>query len=170
MSDFAFKKLPRSLLSEGGKRQRLFELIWRAIADQVEDPPFITDPDRLQKIPVEARTIYLLWYFQCEAAGGGIESFVLGSPAASIRETHTALQLVGAAKLVRYLEAAIAIARLGPAEFKKSPDQTWLRQFSSIDDHPTLQSISKSGYAVMDSLTDAVLAFARANEQILFEP
>lgn len=169
MPDFTFKKLPRTLLTEKASNQRRFELIWRSIADQVEDPPFFADPVRLAKLPMAARTIYILWYFQNESAGGGIESFVLNAPAASIRETHAALNLVGAAKLVHYLESAIALARLGPAEFKKSQDQTWFRQFSSIDEHPTLQSISKSGFAVMDSLTDAVLAYARANERELFE-
>jgi hypothetical protein len=71
-----FHKLPRSLLTTTGVH-RLFELVAKAIAIQVEDAPFRENLGRLAETPVEAQTIYWLWRFQCEAGGDGFEGFIL---------------------------------------------------------------------------------------------
>lgn len=167
MSQEEFKKLPGSLL-QTGRAQRLFEAVWKGIAAQVEDRPFVLNSDRLAKIPVEAQTIYWLWRFQSEAGAGGFEVFVLDSLGINAPQIHAALKMIGATDLAQRLESSVALARNGPAEFKKLPDQTWFNQFTAATDYPTLQSIDNGVFPAIRSLTDTVAKFIRSKANILF--
>ena len=180
MSQFQFRKLPRSLL-QPEKQDRLFELGAKFIRAQVEDPMWYPNAERAAAIPQEAQTVYWLWLFVCEASLNGIEVFILEPLGEHSREVHAALTAVGAKELVRRLEAAIPLAREGPAEFLTLPDQSWFNQFARVAEFPTLQSIDNAGprrdagpgrfgvYALFDPLRDAADAFIRANEHVLFE-
>jgi hypothetical protein len=116
LSQFQFRKLPRSLL-QPEKQDRLFELGAKFIRAQVEDPMWYPNAERAAAIPQEAQTVYWLWLFVCEASLNGIEVFILEPLGEHSREVHAALTAVGAKELVRRLEAAIPLAREGPAEF-----------------------------------------------------
>jgi len=180
LSQFQFRKLPRSLL-QPEKQDRLFELAAEGIREQVEDPPWVPNADRAAAIPPEAQTVYWLWLFVCEASGNGIEVFILNSLGECSPQVHAALKAVGAKEFVRRLEAAIPLAREWAAEFTMLPDQSWFNQFTPVAEFPTLRSIDDKGpgrdagpgrfgvYALFDPLRDAADAFIRANEHVLFE-
>jgi len=169
MSSWKFRKLSRSLV-ETASDQRLFESVCDEIAAQVESRPFTVDPDKLASVPDEAQTLYWLRLFEAEAGNNGMEVFILNSLGVYAEQIHTALKAVGAGELVRRLEAAIpfALANHG-ADFERLPDLSWYKQFPPSREYPTLQSVDKGIYPIVDSLTDAVAAFIRRNEKILFE-
>jgi hypothetical protein len=174
MSQFQFRKLPRSLIQRK-KQDRLFQLAAEDIRKQVEDPPWIPNADRAAAIPPEAQTVYWLWLFVCEARGNGIEAFILNSLGECSPPIHAALTAVGAKEFVRRLEAAIPHARESCAEFTNLPDQSWFNQFAVVAEFPTLQSVDDLGsvrfgvYDLFDSLREAADAYIRSNEHVLFE-
>jgi hypothetical protein len=158
-------------LFEAVWNQRLFEAVWKEIAAQVEDRRFIINPDRVASIPIEAQTIYWLWYFQAEAAANGLEVFLLQSLGIYSPQIHAALQAVGSKELVRRLESAIPLAReCSCAEFGRLPDQSWFERFHRASEYPTLQSVDWGIYPIFDTLTSEVVAFIMANASVLFEP
>lgn|GEM_PF-6057909 len=169
MSQFQFRKLSRSLF-EPKKEGRLLELAAKDIAAQVEDVPHRPNPERAARLPPEAQTVYWLWHFFKEAQLGGMEVFILEPLGEYAPQIHAALVNVGATELVRRLEAAIPLAREGPAEFTTLPDQSWFEQFQPVRDFPTLQSIDQGIFPVIQSVTDTAGAFIRSNENTLFEP
>ncbi len=153
---------------------RLFQLAATNIREQVEEPLYHENLERLAAVPRKAQVVYWLWLFQCEASLNGIEVFLIDSLGDCIPQVHEALAMVGAQELVRRLEAAIPWAALGSAEFTLLPDQFWFNQFRPVPEFPTLQSVDRpqSGetvYKVIHGLADLVAAFIRANEEVLFE-
>ena len=163
-----FKKLSISLL-ELGPRRSLFEHVANAIRTQLERPPFTINLERVVASPPEAQTIYWLWLFKCEARCNGIEVFVLEPLGVYAPQIHQALITVGATELVRRIEAAVALAREGPAEFTTLPDRSWFDQFTESPEFPTLQSVDVGVYPIIRSLADAVEAFIRTHQEALFE-
>ncbi len=165
-----FTNLPRALL-EIRRDQRLFEAVYERVAAQVEDQPFVTNIEKMASIPIEAQTVYWLCLFQAEAGCNGFEVFVLNSLGIYAPQVYAALKLVGAKELAYRLEAAIAIARRHScAEFTHLKDQSWFQQFPAVPEFQTLQSVDKGVHPVIDALTDAVVAYIRANHSVLFEP
>jgi hypothetical protein len=169
MSRLSFRKLPRSLL-EAASNQELWESVWEEIASQVEDRPFTVNPDKLAGVPDDAQSIYWLRLFEAEVGTNGMEVFILEWLGLYAEQIHTALRAVGASELVRRLEAAIPFA-LGTraAEFQRLPDLSWYKRCPPSRDYPTLQSVDKGIHPIVDSLTDAVAAFIRRSENILFD-
>jgi len=145
-------------------------LVWKEIAAQVEDQPYVVNLDKLATVPDEAQTVYWLWRFAGEVATGGLEVFVLDWLGIYSPQIHAALKAVGAHELLHRLQAAIPIAlRRGSAEFTRVPDHAWFEQFAPVSEYPTLQSIDKGVYPIVLSLTDDVVAFIKLNETILFQ-
>jgi hypothetical protein len=141
------------------------------VAAQVEDQSFVANRERLAAIPIAAQTIYWLWRFQAEAGHGGLEVFVLDWLGIHSPQVHAALKSVGAQELALRLEAAVAIARRHHcAEFTRLEDQTWFGQFPPNPEYPTLQSVDRGIYPLIDALTDAVVAYIEASRCVLFEP
>jgi Domain of unknown function (DUF4375) len=170
MSHTRFNRLSRSLFSEAGD-QRLFESVWEAIASQVEDKTSDVNLGKLATVPAEAQTVYWLWRFQAEVACGGLEVFVYEWLGMYSPQIHAALKEVRAQELLRRLEAAIPFALGRPsAELSHASNQVWFQQFAPVSEYPTLQSIDKGIYPIVWSLTDAVAAYIRRNEGILFQP
>jgi hypothetical protein len=171
----SFQKLPNQLLSKEDKH-RLFELVATNIREQVEQPLYQRNLDRLAAVPREAQAIYWLWLFQCEASLNGIEDFILQSLGKYSPQIHEALTMVGALELGRRLEAAVPLAREWAAEFTTLSDQSWFNQFAPMPEFPTLQSVDrptpqsgeKDVYTIIESLDELVGAFIRSHEQVLF--
>jgi hypothetical protein len=168
MGESGFTRLPSSLL-ELGPSQSLFEHVANAIRQQVEHPLFTIDVARVGAVPPEAQTVYWLWLFKCEARCNGIEVFILEPLGIYAREMHQALRTVGASELVRRVEAAIALARQGPAEFKTLADQSWFNQFTQSLGFPTLQSVDAGVYPIIRALNGLVEEFIRSHSEALFE-
>jgi hypothetical protein len=168
LSQFKFQKIPRSILTTDHPH-RLFELVATSIRGQVEDPLYEVNPARVAAVPPAARTVYWIWLFQCEASLNGIEAFTLQALGTYAPQIHAALTAVGAKELVRRLEAAIPHARECDAEFTTLPDQSWFNRFVPVAAFPTLQSVDKGVYPIIDSLDGLVVAFFRSNEDALFE-
>ena len=164
----SFKKLPQSILREK-HLQRIFQFAYEHIAPQVEDKSGKINRTRFNKIPDKAKTIYWLWRFECEAGVCGMEVFVLEPLGIYAPEMHAALVMVGAIELARRLEAAIALAREGPAEFKRLEDQSWFNQFRPLPEFPTLQSLDRSTYAFTDQITELAAKYIKKHKTILFE-
>ncbi len=146
-----------------------FQEIAQHICLQAESPPCVTDLACVAALPAEARTIYFLWMFNCEAGGGGLEVFLLEPQGIFTSQVHEALRVVGASELVERLEAGIPHALAsGCAEFSASTDLTWFRQFSASPKYPTLQSVD-AGIAdlVGDTLRDKANAFIEAQRGVL---
>jgi len=135
----------------------------------VESPPFVTDLARVAALPNEARTLYFLWMFYCEAGAGGIEVFLLEPQGVFTPQIHEALRSVGASELVERLEAGIPHALAsGCAEFSASSDVSWFRQFHANPKYPTLQS-TDAGVPdlVGDNLRDKANAYVEAQREVL---
>jgi hypothetical protein len=164
----SFKKLPQSILSEND--QTIFERAHEHIAAQVGEKSGEINRSRFNKIPDKAKAIYWLWRFQCEAGVCGIDVFVLEPLGIYAPETHAALVMVGAVELARRLEAAIALARKGSAEFKRLQDQSWFNQFKPLPEFPTWESLLRSTFALTkSSLTDLTIRFTKKHKIVLFE-
>jgi len=138
------------------------------IDDQVESPRNVLQLERLSLLPLEVRTIYWLWRFKREAGANGMEVFVLEPPGVYSAQVWTALREVGAAELVRRLEAAVALARDGPAEFSRLKDQSWFTQFEPRAEFPTLQSVDQGIFPLVRSLTGIMAGYIRAHAQVFF--
>jgi hypothetical protein len=163
-----FKKIPQSILKENDRT--IFERAHEHITAQVEEKSGEINRIRFNKIPDKAKAIYWLWRFQCEAGVCGIDVFVLNSLGIYAPETHAALVMVGAIELARRLEAAIALALEGPAEFKRLEDQSWFNQFKRLPEFPTWQSLDRSTFALTkSSLTDLTVKFIKKHKTTLFE-
>lgn len=168
MSDANFQKIQRSLL-EAKHNQRLFGDVAELIAKQVELKPDGLDPNHLRQIPNEAQTVYWLWRFECEAGISGMDQFVLDWLGIYSAEIHSALKEVGANELVRLLEAAISLARDGPAEFRRLADQSWFNRFARKPEYPTLDALNRTTFALMNELTDLAANYIKSNEKLLFQ-
>jgi hypothetical protein len=164
MKSKAFRKLPQAAF-RGARGQRLFELVWRHVAAQVEDAPYQVDERLLEAVPTEAQTIYWLWRFQCEAGSGGIEVFVLNALGQRSPEIHRALRAVGADELVRRLEATVAIAGDSSADFSQGPNCAWFEQFRPLPEFASLQAVDAGVFPVVGALTDLAETFILKNEQ-----
>jgi hypothetical protein len=169
VSLISFQKLPKQLLATDDKH-RLFELVATEIREQVEQPLYQKNLERLAAVPREAQGIYWLWLFQCEASLNGIEDVILQSLGKYSAQIHEALTMVGARELARRLEAAVPLAREWGADFTTLPNQSWFDQFAPMPEFPTLEAVNENVYPIIDSLDDLVTAFVRSNEQVLFEP
>jgi hypothetical protein len=154
---------------ESLNRDWWFQELAQHICLQAESPPFVTDLTRVAALPSEARTIYFLWMFECEAGGSGIEVFLLEPHGVFTPQVHEALRLVGASELVERLEAGIPHALAsGSAEFSASSDLAWFRQFHASPKFPTLQSVDAGiSNLVGDSLRDKANAFIEAQKGVL---
>jgi hypothetical protein len=168
LSDAHFQKLQRSLL-QAKHNQRLVGDVAELIAQQVEIKPDGLDPDRLRQIPGEAQTVYWLWRFECEAGISGMDQFVLDWLGIYSAEIHSALKEVRANELVRLLEVAISLARDGPAEFRRLADQSWFNKFARKPEYPTLDTLNKPTFALMNGLTDLAANYIKSNERVFFQ-
>ena len=167
MSHMRFQKLPRSLLAITRSHQ-LLERVADAVSRQVEGPRG-PDPERLVALPISARTIYWLWHFQCEAGICGMDVFVLNHVGINSPEIHTALRELGANELARLVEEAVALARDGPAEFKRLSDQSWFEQFAPSGEFAGLDALNGSTFRLTEALTDLAENYIRSHEAELFE-
>jgi hypothetical protein len=111
------------------------ERVADAISRQVETPRG-PDLQQLADAPLPARTVYWLRRFECEAGICGMDVFVLESLGIHSPEIHAALRELGANELAHILEEAVALARDGPAEFKRLSDQSWFEQFAPSGEPP----------------------------------
>jgi hypothetical protein len=98
-----------------------------------------------------------------------LEVFVLEPLGTFLPQIYVALKAVGAVELVHRLEAAIPLALEGTAEFKRTPDQSWFKQFARVAEFPTLQSVDEGVFPIICSVGDLAAAFIRSNEGVLFE-
>jgi len=155
-----YEKLSRAKL-EATAPYYWFERVAKHIAPQAESKPYVTDLNLVADLPAEVRAIYFLWMFVCEAGGNGIECFLLQQQGLFTPQVHEALRLVGATELVVRLEAAIPHAIKEESEFTFGPDMSWFRQFPNNSDYPTLQSVDKGVWKLIND--DLV---ARCNELI----
>src|SRR5262245_42175189 len=137
-----YQKLARENIENRSGHYR-FELVVKHIGPQVESRPFITDLNLAAALPPEVRAVYFLWIFICEAGGNGIEDFLLQQQGHFTPYVHAALKMVGATELVERLEAGIPHAINCEAEFTFGPDMIWYRQFPNNPAYPTLQSVDK---------------------------
>jgi hypothetical protein len=168
MSQVQFKKLPGSLLKISDSKQ-LVDAVTKQIEEQVEHPPFTVNLHFLALAPEAAQRIYWLWRFQCEAGISGMDVFILDSLGVYSPQIHSALKTVGATELAHFLEAAIPLAREGPAEFKRLPDQSWFNQFRRRGEFAELHLMNKAVFTLVDALTDLMAAYIRMNGSDLFE-
>jgi hypothetical protein len=167
MIKFQFQKLPR--MPNEKKKHRLFEYVATHIREQVEIPAYVVNLDRVARLPTSAKTVYWLWRFQCEAGICGMDKFVLDHLGIYSPQIHAALKAVGATELVQLLEEAIPLARNGPAEFKRLPDQSWFKQFPLTGRFAELHLINKPTFALENELSNIVAGFIDLNKAELFE-
>jgi hypothetical protein len=88
--------------------------------------------------------------FFCEAGGNGIEVFILQQQGLFTPQVHEALKLVGATELIKRLEAAVPHAIDSEADFIFGPDMAWFREFPRNPDYPTLQSVDKGIWKLIE--------------------
>ena len=68
-----------------------------------------------------------------------------------------------------FLEAAISLARDGPAEFRRLADQSWFNRFARNPKYSTLDTLNKPTFALMNQLTDLAANYIKSNERVLFQ-
>src|SRR5689334_1857798 len=89
------------------ERDLWFQELAEHIRPQAESEPYVPDFSRIDKLPKEVTALYFLWEFQSEVGANGIESYLLEPQGLHAPHAYEALKLVGAAELVKRLEAGI---------------------------------------------------------------
>jgi len=153
---------------EGLERNLWFQELAEHIGPQAESEPYVTDLERVAKLPREAVAIYFLWEVQSEVDGNGIECYLLEPQGMHAPQAHEALRMVGASELAERLEAGIPHALAsGSAEFNSSADLTWFRQFRLNPKYLTFQSVDEDICELVgDDLRDKCTDFIERHRKI----